>query len=97
MGDGITPPDRGARRRVIWFVDNTVSLHSFIKGRASHAALDRAISMAKFLQARTRLGTVWGRGARARAPDPRRAMRGSAFGWNSLTPEATGRTESRAI
>ena len=53
---------------MIWFVDNTVSLHSFIKGRASHAALDRAISMAKFLQARTRLGTVWGRGgARARA------------------------------
>ena len=67
MGDGITPPDRGARRRVIWFVDNTVSLHSFIKGRASHAALDRAISMAKFLQARTRLGTVSGQGARARA------------------------------
>ena len=44
---------RAAResRRILWFVDNTVAMHSFIKGRASHAALDRAISMAKFLQA----------------------------------------------
>ena len=44
---------RAAResRRILWFVDNTVAMHSFIKGRASHAALDRAISIAKFLQA----------------------------------------------
>ena len=35
-------------RRVLWFLDNTVSLHSIIKGSAGHAALDRAIAVANF-------------------------------------------------
>jgi hypothetical protein len=42
-----------------------VSLHTFIKGRASHPALDRSISMAKFIQARVR-ATSLARGLRGR-------------------------------
>jgi hypothetical protein len=45
-------------RRVLWFVDNTTALFSFIKGRASSAHLDRAISLTKFLQARFNI-TIW--------------------------------------
>jgi hypothetical protein len=36
---------------VLWIVDNTVELHSFIRGRAKCAALDQCLAFAKFLQA----------------------------------------------
>ena len=35
---------------MLWFIDNTVSLHSVIKGSAKHAALDRSIAVAKFFE-----------------------------------------------
>ena len=39
-----------AGRRVLWFLDNTVSLYSVVKGSAKSPALDRAIAVTKFLQ-----------------------------------------------
>ena len=34
----------------MWFLDNTVSLHSVIKGTAKHAGLDRSIAVTKFFE-----------------------------------------------
>jgi ABC-type arginine transport system ATPase subunit len=45
------PSQRAVSARVLWIVDNTVELHSFIRGRAKCAALDQCIAFAKFLQA----------------------------------------------
>jgi hypothetical protein len=41
-----------APRRLLWLIDNSVSLHCYVKGRASHAGLDRSVAATKFLQAR---------------------------------------------
>ena len=65
-----------SNQRIIWFLDNTTALHSFVKGRAGHATLDRSVSIVKFLQARRSVG----RGFREKLE---RASATSVFGSGS--------------
>ena len=47
-----------AGKRIIWFLDNSVSLHSIIKGSARDAALDRSIAIVKLLQGHAHI-EIW--------------------------------------
>ena len=38
-------------RRVLWILDNTSALHSFVKGRCEHATLDRSVNLMNFFKA----------------------------------------------
>ena len=41
---------RLANRRVLWLLDNTAALHSFVRGNSGHSVLDRSIAVTKFYQ-----------------------------------------------
>ena len=45
-------------RRVLWVLDNTSALHSFVKGRSEHATLDRNVSLMNFFKLRLDV-TMW--------------------------------------
>ena len=64
--EGAMPPiiyqrhaKRLANRRVLYFIDNTSSLHSYVKGCAVPAALDRSIAFTNFLASRRSITTWW--------------------------------------
>ena len=46
-------------RRVLFFLDNTASLHSYVKGCAGQAALDRSIAFCNFIAGQRSIGTWW--------------------------------------
>ena len=62
-------------RRVLWVLDNTSALHSFVSGRCEHATLDRSVKLMNFFKA--------GAAEATRGDAPRRVSR--QFHYNVAT------------
>ena len=46
-------------RRVLFYLDNTSALHSYVKGRAGPSALDRSIAFTNFVAFKRSILTWW--------------------------------------
>ena len=55
-------------RRILWVLDNTSALHSFVSGRCDHATLDRSVKLMNFFKARAAKTIAGGRAVQRVAP-----------------------------